>query len=267
MKKTIKGTAKIVVLSILAVVILVNILAKNTSTNINSTLTNGPATTTQTNPSKQVTENGIPHNGFKDKAAIDVDVNTNTFYVYEIKNKTMYVFEAESNLMAANGVKEITLNLHSPGGSLLAAHVIIEQINILKEYGIKVHTVVESGNACMSACPLIFLAGDTRTSSGDSVFMFHSPYVQYPYNTPEPVFYVVEKSLRKDREEFANTIGNACPLDKRIKMDIMDHKEHYYTTNQLVTKCGSTGFFTEVIAKPDPAVVKTAVVETSVDDE
>jgi ATP-dependent protease ClpP protease subunit len=259
MKKHFKKTLKLVGLTITSLVLLLAILAKNNDySGINTTL---PANQVgsplpQVNPNKDVTDNGIPFNKFKSRATIEVDTATNTFYIYEIRDKTMSVFEAESNLMAINGVKEITLNLHSPGGSLFAAHVILEQIKILKERGIKVNTVVESQNACMSACLLIFLAGDTRTASGDSVFMFHAPYVQFSYNTPEPVYYVVQKDLRNDREEFANILGKACPADQRIKLDVLDHKEHYYTANQLVTKCTKDGFFTNLIEKPDPQVVQ-----------
>lgn len=255
MKKSYKGIVKFLVTSLSIFVISTLILFSNIQPNSNINTKLNDTENTVISPKKEMTENNLPYNPFRDKLQIQVDTKTNTFFIFEIGEDTLSVFESESNLMSMNGVKDININLHSPGGNLFVTKVILEQIKLLKERGIKIHTVVDPQNACMSACPLVFLSGDTRVASGNSVFMFHAPYVQFPYNTPEPMFYVVERDLAKDREEFANTLAASCPLDQRIKLDVLDHKEHYYTSTMLVTKCGEP-FFTEVLPVTDPSITK-----------
>ena len=186
------------------------------------------------------------YNKFNDIDQIIIDRKTNTFFIFAITEDTADAFERESNMMASNGVKEITINLHSPGGKLFSAYVIVQQMKILNEKGIKIKTIVGSKNACMSACPLIFLAGDEKVSFSNSVFMFHSPYITMPYNLSENIIIELERELRTDRELYANALAKACPTDKTIKMDIMDHNNHYYRADDVEKRCPKT-FFDELI--------------------
>ncbi len=186
--------------------------------------------------------NPIPKSVF-----ITVDHSDNSFDIFDIAEQTFEVFEAESNLMYHNGAKEITINFHSPGGSVFYAYIIREQIGILKERGVKIVTKVNTKDACMSACPILFLTGDERIAFADSVFMFHAPYIQYPYNTSEPLIRFLEKSVTTDRREFADSLAKQCPNYQRIKVTVLDHKDHYFKADILDSLCGSGSFFTQVI--------------------
>jgi ATP-dependent protease ClpP protease subunit len=191
------------------------------------------------------------YNPFEKEDVLTVDRKTNTFHMYEITDKTFEGFETESNMMQINGVKDITINLHSPGGELESAAFIVEQIRILKAHGITVHTVIDEKNACMSACPLIYLTGDTRTAYANSVIMLHAPYVQFPYNTPEPVYNVVQQELRIERDKYVKVLQTTCSKDPSIGMDVIDHHEHFYRADDLDTRCGSGTFFTKIIPVVD----------------
>lgn len=186
-------------------------------------------------------------NDFNDKDQVVVDRHTNTFYIYSITGDAFEAFERESNYMAFKGVKVITINLHSPGGEMDSAYFITEQIRLLKAEGIKVNTIIDKKNACMSACPMIFLAGDTRTASENSVIMLHAVYAQFPYNVSEPVINEIEHELRLDRERYAHRLEEVCTKDTSIAMDVLDHKEHFYLAKDLDTRCGGNTFFTQVI--------------------
>ena len=186
------------------------------------------------------------YNPFNDKDQMVVNRNTNTFYLYSVSDEAAITFEKESSLMVANGVKTITLDLHSPGGDLFAADVMNEQIRILKERGVHIRTIVEDKNACMSACPLIFMAGDERIAYANSVFMFHSPYMLFPYNTPEDVMSAYWKTLRISKDEYAAKFNQYCPADPTIKMDIYDHDAHFYRSDELAARCPGT-FYTSII--------------------
>lgn len=185
-------------------------------------------------------------NPFNDADEMVVNRTTNTFYLYKVTSGASDAFEKESNMMAINGVKEITINLHSPGGEITAAYVITQQIKILNEKGVKVKTIVEDKNACMSACPYIFLAGNEKIAFANSVFMLHSPYIQFPYNTPEPIMEEYMRELRADRDRFAKQFQDACPADKTIAMDMYDHDNHFYRADELDKRCPKT-FFDSII--------------------
>lgn len=191
------------------------------------------------------------YNPFNTVDQMVVDRHTNTFYLYSVSEDAAVTFEHESNLMAANGVKIITINLHSPGGELLAANVMQQQIRILKERGIKIRTVVADHNACMSACPLIFLAGDEKIAYANSVFMFHSPYIQFPYNTSEDVMTEYMRELRVNKDEYSAELVKYCPADPSIKMDIYDHEEHFYRSDALAARCAGGTFFDSIVPVVD----------------
>ena len=187
----------------------------------------------------------VVFNPFSKTDVMQINLKTHTFYIYAISLDVASHFEKFSTLMMNNGVKEITINLHSPGGELEAAQIIEEQVGILKEHGIKINTIVESKNACMSACPIIFLTGDSRIASEDSVFMFHAPYIQYPHNASQAEVRFVEKDLAKSRTEFANRLAKVCPGNEDVaKMLIFDHEDHFFKA--LVLQAGCSKIFTSV---------------------
>ena len=195
-------------------------------------------------PKRQRAENIPPFTPFNEEEVLAVNLKTHTFYIYTITEDVFTNFEKYSTLMVSQGVKEITINLHSPGGELDAAKLIEEQIDILKEHGVHVKTIVESSNACMSACPIIFLAGDEKIASSNSIFMFHSPYLRYPHNVSQAEIRFVEKDLAKARDEFVGRLNAACPADATIGLFIYDHGDHFLSATDLQTRC--SGFFTRV---------------------
>jgi len=185
-------------------------------------------------------------NSLKNLDELTVDRNTNTFYLHEITLAGFSAFEAESNFMALKGIKEITIVLHSPGGDVDVAMFIREQIRVLKENGVTVNTLVKSHDICASACPLVFLAGETHIASSDSVFMFHSPYYESESSNSIIISTVLERQLRRSRETYINLVVKPnCPKDPNFALDILDHEEHFYTADELVKKCGNN-FFTSV---------------------
>lgn len=203
-------------------------------------------------------EKAIPeYNHFEKKDTLIVDRNTNTFHLFTITEEAYVGFEKESAYMAFKGVKEITIDLHSPGGSLYAEKLIETQVAALKERGIKIKTVIGDKNACMSACPLIFLLGDERIASTNSVFMFHAPYIMWPYNTSEPEIVQGEKDLRKSREDYGHVLESVCKNDPTIVMDVLDHDEHYYTATDLLLKCGAG-----IMTKIEPASISAKPTNT-----
>ena len=195
---------------------------------------------------KRVDDDSEPmFNDFSDKDQVVINRKTHTFYINKINDEVQEAFERESSMMARNGVKEITVNLHSPGGYLFSAYAIVQQMQMLKQRGIKINTIVEKHNACASACPLIFLAGDERTVYSSSVFMFHSPYISFSSKATEDVIRVMLKELVHDRDQYAETLAKTCKNDPDIQMDIYDHKDHFYTAKDLEKRCPNS-FFTKI---------------------
>lgn len=204
---------------------------------------------TADDPTEQIKKALNPRPDFNPFNATDqmiIDRKTNTFYLYLVSEEAADAFEHESNMMAANGVKEITIDLHSPGGQLVAAAFITQQMKILNEKGIKIKTIVEDKNACASACPIIFLAGNEKIAFANSVFMFHSPYIKFPYNTPENVMIEMMRELRVDRDDYAKMLKNSCPADNTIQMFVYDHEDHFLTAKDLSDHCPGT-FFDSII--------------------
>lgn len=71
-----------------------------------------------------------------------------------------------------NEGKTITLNLFSPGGSVLHGLVLYDTLRTLSSQGHKVVTITRGYAASMGS--LIFLAGDVRLIGAEALVMFHS---------------------------------------------------------------------------------------------
>ena len=71
-----------------------------------------------------------------------------------------------------NEGKTITLNLFSPGGSVLHGLVLYDTLRTMSRQGHKVVTVARGYAASMGS--LIFLAGDVRLIGAEALVMFHS---------------------------------------------------------------------------------------------
>ena len=54
------------------------------------------------------------------------------------------------------------------------------------EKGCRIHSYVQEGRECTSACIVLFMTGQVRTSGLTSVFGFHSAYVKLPFKVKIP---------------------------------------------------------------------------------
>ena len=97
----------------------------------------------------------------------------------------LFVNEFARAMLAAPAEEPVVVILNSEGGDARAAHRIADQILSARRHGMKVETRVERGGMCMSACPLIFSAGEDRLVSSRSLFLFHGVVYQGPRNTAQ----------------------------------------------------------------------------------
>ena len=74
--------------------------------------------------------------------------------------------------LKANEGKTITLNIYSPGGSVLHGLVLYDTLRALSSQGHAIITHARGYAASMGS--LIFLAGDTRLIGAEALVMFHS---------------------------------------------------------------------------------------------
>jgi len=79
----------------------------------------------------------------------------------------------------------IVITLNSPGGDARAAHRIADAIHSARRHGMVVETRVETGDICLSACPLIFSAGGDRRVGDRSMFLFHGVTYEGPRSTEQ----------------------------------------------------------------------------------
>jgi ATP-dependent protease ClpP protease subunit len=66
----------------------------------------------------------------------------------------------------------VTLYINTPGGSAYSTLAIVDQINSLKDKG--VHIITKATGSCMSAGTILWLMGDERKTSDNTLFMFHT---------------------------------------------------------------------------------------------
>lgn len=97
----------------------------------------------------------------------------------------LFVNEFARAMLAAPRNEPVVITLNSPGGDARAAHRIADQILSARRHGMKVETRVERDGICMSACPLIFSAGENRLVASRSLFLFHGVVYQGPRATAQ----------------------------------------------------------------------------------
>jgi hypothetical protein len=68
--------------------------------------------------------------------------------------------------------RTVVLDLDSEGGTLAHAALVIQVLRRLRAQ-MALHTVVQQGRSCLSACIPIFMQGSERKAGGASVWMFH----------------------------------------------------------------------------------------------
>jgi hypothetical protein len=99
----------------------------------------------------------------------------------------------------------VTIRLDSPGGDVSAALQIHER---LRSGGWGVVTSVADGSRCMSACTLIFAAGDDRVAGPRARFQFHAPRYVGRMPLPGPIVDLIEAVTRRG---IANTYAAVAP--------------------------------------------------------
>lgn len=174
-----------------------------------------------------------------------VDKENNVIYVGRVDSYLFRTILDETNRAIKEGRKEITLDFHSPGGSVFYMELIIIQLNLAKEKGLKINHRMQTGSMCASACPAIFIQGDTREVHPHSVIMLHSPYIRglNRLSDPEKIYY--NKSLANTRAFYISLFNEACGKDNKWMFNsIMDLKDHYYYSSAVTKGCNDfyTGF-------------------------
>ena len=127
----------------------------------------------------------------------------------------LFVNEFARAMLAAPRNEPVVITLNSPGGDARAAHRIADQIHSARHHGMKVETRVERGGMCMSACPLIFSAGEDRLVSSRSLFLFHGVVYQGPRATAQIV-----DALNAEKRAYIDRMRSVDPdlgnfLDRR----------------------------------------------------
>lgn len=174
--------------------------------------------------------------------------NTSPYQLLSFNEQTQTIYLGEINTISASlfwGVAEkisqnpkgkiVTVDLHSPGGQVVAMKIIMNVIQILKDRGFTVITIVKPNHGCMSACTRIFLEGDQRLASSSSVWMFHAPYYSNKkiknHNIPLPMKMLMDERNQKQRNDFINHYEKTCGFTKISKV-IKEGKENSYASGK-----------------------------------
>ncbi len=92
---------------------------------------------------------------------------------------------ANSGLGNRSNELSATLCLNSPGGEIANARVVETAMEVAREQGFGIRTIVKAGDSCLSACALIFMSGfdcfrqfcrPFRSISSRANLGFHSPF-------------------------------------------------------------------------------------------
>ncbi len=130
--------------------------------------------------------------------------------------------------------QHITLVLNSEGGAVSEGAQVIKLINNMK----RTHTVktyVGKDMLCASMCVPIFMAGENRTASAHSQWMFHQPILVNAVSGQEGFSFGNDKQLAAIdiyHQFYKNSVLNPAWAEK-LKQDWQDGKEIWKTGRQL----------------------------------
>jgi len=180
-----------------------------------------------------------------EKMIMDPWPETTTFNVPEriihvgkINSDTYTKIDQATKEMLINNKKKITFDFNSPGGDTDAMSIIMMQMDSLKLKGIELTTQVTKNHSCMSACTLIYLKGDKRLASHQSIFMIHSPYwANASDKEPEAKKVFIELQLNYLRGLFINGFIKTCGEKTPLITNITDKKDHFYISRKLQESC------------------------------
>jgi len=119
-------------------------------------------------------------------------------------------------LLQSDPREPIVVKLNSAGGDTHAAHDIADMIHAARRHGASVTTRVEAGSYCLSACPLIFSAGDDRLAGATAMFLFHGVTYRGPRSTQE-----VAATLAAEKQRYLNRMRAA---DRRLGRFLTDNR-------------------------------------------
>lgn len=126
-------------------------------------------------------------------------------------------------ILVAEVDEAVTVVLDSEGGSTAAAHRIADVIHVARGFGTAVNTRVDAGGQCMSACPLVFSAGEARVASAEAMFLFHGVTYRGKRSTAEvAAALAVEKQRYLDRMRAADSRLAAFLSSGRVIEDGID---------------------------------------------
>lgn len=97
----------------------------------------------------------------------------------QLEDRDSWLFISKFNDALKSDANVVYIDLNFPGGSGKAMKTIYEFLRTKSDEGVAVVTEVRAGNDCYSACAVIWLAGDLKYMTKDSVIGFH---VSTPYN-------------------------------------------------------------------------------------
>lgn len=159
-----------------------------------------------------------------------------------------------ADISSCAGMREVTVNINSPGGDLymgIAIH------NALRALNCKVKTVIQGIAA--SAASIIFCAGDERLVYPGSVLMVHgvSTFVDvYGYMNEDDITDVVselrqtKKALGVMNEAIALTYANVTGKSKEEHLAIISgNGEEYMTAEDAISEGYATGYVNGKAAK------------------
>lgn len=160
--------------------------------------------------------------------------NTNILCLFnEISSAFASDFIVELLKLEAEGQKEVTIYINSPGGSIIDGLAIIDTINHLK---LQVSTVVVGLSASMAA--VISSSGfkGKRYALRHSKFIIHQPLVSAGGTNQETDIRILAQSMSKDRSIVENILANNT--EKDINQIHIDCERDYYLDAEEALKYG-----------------------------
>ena len=137
----------------------------------------------------------------------------------------------ESHLLKKHQINNIIIYINSGGGSGSAAASMIDTINKIKKEGIKI-TTVGHGMVASAAIP-IFLAGDERISTKNTVFLIHPGTIQQYGFVSDTIATLKSKesAMNMMRTIYARFVADNSTLSLEDVIEMME-KDNWFTADQ-----------------------------------
>lgn len=150
-------------------------------------------------------------------------------FIGEINDKTTGILFFVLTNQLQSGVKEIRLNISSPGGLVFHAITVHNFILGLQDVTVHAHNLGQID----SAANVIFLAGKVRTASKAATFLMHPPKAMFNGPQAMSIEEMGERleGLKSDETKMAGIIG-ACISKSPKEIIQMFKKRRTYSSEQ-----------------------------------